>query len=83
MLWLMCSLVEAAIDDFLLEYIDSGSGILGDVNNDEAVDVLDIVIVVNMIVGSESPNYATADFNFDGQINVQDVILLINIVLSS
>ena len=77
------SLVEAAIDDFLLEYIDSGSGILGDVNNDEAVDVLDIVIVVNMIVGSESPNYATADFNFDGQINVQDVILLINIVLSS
>ena len=77
------SLVEAALDDFLIEYIDSGTGILGDVNNDEAVDVLDIVIVVNMIVGSEPPNYATADFNLDGQINVQDVILLINIVLNS
>jgi hypothetical protein len=36
-----------------------------------------------MIVGSEPPNYATADFNLDGQINVQDVILLINIVLNS
>ena len=77
------SLVEAALDDFLIEYIDSGTGIIGDVNNDESVDVLDIVIVVNMIVGSESPNYATADFNLDGQINVQDVILLINIVLNS
>ena len=77
------SLVEAALDDFLIEYIDSDTGILGDVNNDEAVDVLDIVIVVNMIVGSEPPNYATADFNLDGQVNVQDVILLINIVLNS
>ena len=48
-----------------------------------SVDVLDIVIVVNMIVGSESPNYGTADFNLDGQINVQDVILLINIVLGN
>ena len=44
--------------------------------------MLDVVIIVNMIVGSESPNYATADLNFDGQINVQDVILLVNIVLS-
>ena len=77
------SLVEAALDDFLIEYIDTGTGITGDVNNDEAVDVLDIVIVVNMIVGSESPNYGTADFNLDGQINVQDVILLINIVLGN
>jgi len=76
------SLVEAALDDFLIEYIDSGTGIVGDINNDEAVDVLDVVIIVNMIVGSESPNYATADLNFDGQINVQDVILLVNIVLS-
>ena len=77
------SLVEAALDDFLIEYMDSGTGIVGDVNNDESVDVLDIVIVVNMVVGSEPPNYATSDFNSDGQINVQDVILLINIVLDN
>ncbi len=77
------SLVEAAIDDFLLEFIDNGTGILGDVNNDESIDVLDIVIVVNMIIGSESPNFSTADFNSDGLINVQDVILLINLVLGN
>ena len=77
------SLVEAALDDFLIEYMNSGTGIVGDVNNDESVDVIDIVIVVNMIVGSEPPNYATSDFNSDGEINIQDVILLINIVLDN
>ena len=75
------SLVEAGLDDFSLEYLSSGSGIPGDVNNDESVDVLDVVLVVNMILGTESPNYATADINFDGSINVQDIISLINIIL--
>jgi len=77
------SLVEAALDDFLIEYISSGSGVIGDVNNDLAVDVLDAVLVVNMILGNESPNYATADLNSDSQINVQDIILLINIILNN
>jgi hypothetical protein len=75
------SLVEAAVDDFSLKYISSGSGILGDVNNDESVDVLDVVLVVNMILGNESPNFAAADINSDGSINVQDIIFLINIIL--
>ena len=77
------SLVEAALDDFLIEYVSDGSGILGDINNDEMIDVLDIVLLVNMILGSESPNYATADINNDGQINVQDIITLINIILAA
>ena len=34
-----------------------------------------------MILGTESPNYATADLNSDGDINVQDVIIAINIIL--
>ena len=75
------SLVDAAIDDFSLEFVSDGSGILGDVNNDESVDVLDVVLIVNMILGSESPNYATADINSDGALNVQDIISLINIIL--
>ena len=75
------SLVDAAIDDFSLEFVSDGSGILGDVNNDESVDVLDVVLIVNMILGSEQPNYATADINSDGALNVQDIISLINIIL--
>ena len=75
------SLVEAGLDDFLIEYVSDGSGILGDVNSDETVDVLDVVVLVNMILGSEPINYGTADLNSDNQINVQDIITLINIIL--
>ena len=75
------SLVEAGLDDFLIEYVSDGSGILGDVNSDETVDVLDVVVLVNMILGSEPINYGTADLNNDNQINVQDIITLINIIL--
>ena len=76
------SLVEAAIDDFLIEYITSGSGIVGDVNNDEAVDVLDIVVLVNMVLGFESSNFQVADINSDGSVNIQDIILVVNIILN-
>ncbi|MAN35183.1 MAG: hypothetical protein CMF89_02130 [Candidatus Marinimicrobia bacterium] len=76
------SLVEAAIDDFLIEYITSGSGIVGDINNDEAVDVLDIVVLVNMVLGFESSNFQVADINSDGSVNIQDIILVVNIILN-
>ena len=76
------SLVEAAIDDFVIEYISSGSGIVGDVNNDESVDVLDIVLLVNMVLGFESPNFQLADINSDGSVNIQDIILVVNIILN-
>jgi len=76
------SLVEAALDDFIIEFLSDGSGIFGDVNSDESVDVLDVVILVNMILGSESPNFATADLNSDNDINVQDVIIAINVILN-
>jgi hypothetical protein len=75
------SLVEAAVDDFTIEFLADGSGVFGDINFDESVDVLDVVLLVNMILGSESMNFGTADLNSDGSINVQDVILVINIIL--
>ena len=53
----------------------------GDVNLDEAIDILDIVIMVNMIFGLEDPNYIVADVNDDGIINVLDVIIVINTIL--
>ena len=44
------SLVEAAIDDFSLEFVTDGSGILGDVNNDNIINVQDIIILLNLIL---------------------------------
>jgi hypothetical protein len=77
------SLVEAALDDFTLEYLAGNSGVFGDVNNDEAADVLDVVLIINMILGIESSNYATADLNGDNEINVQDIIILINVIINN
>jgi len=77
------SLVEAAIDDFTLSYIPENSSMLGDINNDQEINVIDVVLIVNMVLGTENTNYATADMNGDDQINIQDVILLLNIILDS
>ena len=77
------SLVEAAIDDFKIEFLYQGSGIEGDVNNDLLVNVLDAVVLINMILGLEPLDYAQADLNSDGQINVQDIVLVVNIILQN
>ena len=55
--------------------------ILGDMNGDENLDVLDIVGLVNMIL-SEQGNNPLGDLNGDGSYNILDVVILANIILS-
>ncbi|MBI64892.1 MAG: hypothetical protein CMG64_01170 [Candidatus Marinimicrobia bacterium] len=74
------SLVEAAIDNFSIQYISENSNILGDLNNDNEVNVSDVVLLVNMILGSIETNSA-ADINNDNNINVGDVVSLVNLIL--
>ena len=76
------SLVEAAIDNFTIEYIGENINISGDLNNDSNVDVLDVVLIVNMILTNDESN-ANADINLDGEINVQDVVTLISLILQN
>lgn len=63
------------------------SGIfLGDVNLDEILNVQDIILVVNFIMGNAEPdNYQTqaADVNEDGVINVLDVIAMVGVILGN
>ena len=56
----------------------------GDINQDFIINILDIVLLVNFILGEETTGiqYYLSDMNFDSTINIQDVILLINIILS-
>ena len=54
---------------------------LGDLNSDGIFNIQDIILLVNMILGTTLPDYNTADMNQDGVLNVQDVILVLNIVL--
>ena len=78
------SLVEAAVDDFLLEAISFGTPIVGDLNFDNDVNVLDIVLLVNFILDESMPNddqYFAADLNGDSMLDVLDVVLLVNYIL--
>ena len=53
----------------------------GDVNVDGLINIVDIVIIVNMVLGINTPDLL-ADLNNDMEINIVDVIMLVNIVLS-
>jgi len=55
---------------------------LGDINNDNFIDVLDAVLLINIILDSSNYN-EYADINNDSIINVLDVVLLVNIILDS
>lgn len=62
------------------------SFILGDVNGDGFVNVTDVTLLVNHILGNDNDtdNFIdeNADINVDGDINVTDVTELVNIILS-
>ena len=72
------SIIEAALDDFqILVFNDN---LAGDVNYDGDLNVQDVVIMINMILGNIETDMI-ADINNDGGINIQDVVLLINSIL--
>ena len=62
------------------ELISNNQGIIGDINLDDAVNILDVVILVNIVLGLEEENLA-GDLNQDGLNNVLDIVLLVNIIL--
>ena len=57
---------------------------LGDINNDSIVNVLDVILVINFILQTNSPTLSefwAADLNQDNLINIQDIILIIQSIL--
>jgi len=69
------------------ETVQLGSNIMpGDVNFDSMLNVLDIVLVVNFILGSDTPSateFSAADLNSDGMLNILDVVTLTNLILGA
>ena len=61
-------------------YVNEDNQLLGDINGDGAVNVQDIVIVVNYILQGLYSDIA--DMNEDGTLNVQDAIILIGIIIN-
>jgi len=54
---------------------------LGDVNDDDAVNVQDVVIMINFIVYDDEINYDAADINGDENINILDIVGVVNVIL--
>jgi hypothetical protein len=57
---------------------------IGDMNEDGAIDVLDVVILVSVILGeTELSGYdiLAGDLNNDGDLDILDVIIMIGMVL--
>lgn len=57
----------------------------GDVNMDDMIDILDVILVIQYILGNEIPTEVqnnAADINDDGAINILDVVAIVNMILS-
>ena len=75
--------------DLIAQWINEGAlpepnePMIGDINVDGVVNVLDVVLLVNSILNGDSANdYPQADLNEDGLLNVLDVVLIVNIILN-
>lgn len=57
----------------------------GDVNGDGLADILDLVIIIQSIIGNETltdEQKSIADANFDGQVNILDAVILVSRIIS-
>ena len=64
----------------------SCSLLLGDVNSDNIINIVDIIILVGYILGNELPNnnqLYVSDINQDSVLNVVDIIQIIDIILTN
>ncbi len=67
-------------------YMGTNNVILGDVNGDGIINILDIVNIVNFILGNNEPTFAqsiAADINGDDVINVLDIIGIVNVIIDN
>jgi hypothetical protein len=55
--------------------------LLGDVNDDGIINILDVVSTVNIVLGFTDWVDA-ADYNDDGIINVLDIVSIVNVILN-
>ena len=55
----------------------------GDVNNDQNINIQDIILVIDFIIGNTTPTtqeFANSDVNGDEEINIVDIVMIIDII---
>ena len=71
--------IENAVFDYAEQY-DFISNVMGDLNFDLTVNILDVIVLVNAIL--QNQYIENGDLNYDNQINIQDAILMVYIITS-
>ena len=74
------------VDDLMIYYLGSGGekpALPGDVNNSGLVDIVDLNILINIVLGQDSANNygGRADLNKSGMVDIVDVNAMINLIL--
>ena len=65
-------------------YLGSEEIIIGDINTDGLVNILDVVLIVNYVLDPESlttEQVLVSDFNNDQSIDILDIVELISYIL--
>ena len=75
---------QSLITNMVIDLINNipNNEILGDINGDQSIDILDVVILVNEILDPSGEPISNADLNSDGSINILDVVTLVNMILN-
>ena len=70
---------DYGVKEFIFQ-VERSSSLIGDINNDETINVLDVVLAVNVALSGEYDQ--SADMNQDGSINILDIVQIINIIIT-
>lgn len=69
---------------YVLEELYYSDTLLGDINQDDSINILDIVILINFILDFQIPSeieFSYSDLNNDNILNILDIVQLVNIIL--
>mgnify|MGYP001168142978 FL=1 len=67
--------------DYVRVYQLSNCSLLGDYNQDNSLDILDVVSVVEVIVSQTDDYNECIDINEDGDVNVIDIVMLVDEII--
>ena len=58
---------------------------IGDINKDEQINIQDIILIINFVLGNQIDQYEfwSSDLNKDNLIDILDVVLIINLILNN
>ena len=83
------TLVSDAIGNEILSYGEGALisvGILGDVNLDTEINILDVISIVNFAIYIDEPNdsqFWSADLNSDNMLDILDIVIIVNMILDN